>query len=153
MMLDRLMDGLPTPTDVALPSDGVVARQSTDTIAVEDPHLAAALHFIHDHLNKPFGIDQVVGATSISRRQLEARFCRVLNCTPLDYLSRKRIERAKQMLSTPDKIKFHKLVAACGFSNVEQMRQTFKRVIGMTPLEYRQAELEKRGKKAQQFPT
>ena len=29
---------------------------------------------------------------------------------------------------------------ACGFSNVEQMRMVFKRVTGMTPLEYRQAE-------------
>ena len=139
-MLDRLMDGLPTPIDVAIPPVGVVARQSTDTIAVEDPHLAAALHFIHDHLSEPFGIDRVVRATSISRRQLETRFRRVLGCTPYDYLSRKRIERAKQLLSAPGKIKLHNLVTACGFSSAERMRLIFKRLTGMTPLEYRQAE-------------
>ena len=139
-ILDRMMDGLPVPMDVVVPPDSVAARQSTDTISVEDPHLADALHFIHDHISESFGIDRVVRATSISRRQLEARFRRVLGCTPNDYLSHKRVERVKQFISAPGKAKFHKLAMACGFSNVEQMRMVFKRVTGMTPLEYRQAE-------------
>ncbi len=143
-MLDRLMDGLPTPIDLAVPPDGVVARQSTDTIAVDDPQLAAALHFIHDHIKDSFGIDRVVRATSISRRQLESRFRRVLGCTPLDYLSRKRIERVKKFLDSPGKTKLHKLAMTCGFSNVERMRLVFKRVTGMSPLEYRQAERRRR---------
>jgi LacI family transcriptional regulator len=140
-MLDRLMDGeTPPPADVVVPSGAVVARQSTDTIAVDDPHLAAAVHFIHDHLGEPFGVDQVVRATSISRRQLETRFRRVLGCAPHEYLSRKRVERAKQILSAPGRIKVHKVVTACGFSSVERMRRVFKRLTGMTPLEYRQAQ-------------
>ena len=138
--LDRLMDGLPVPDDLPVAPAGVVARQSTDTIAVEDPHLAAALHFIHDHLNEPFGIDRLVKATSISRRKLEIRFQQMLGCSPYDYLNRTRIERAKQLLVTPDKLKFHSVVRACGFSSAAQMRLAFKRVTGMTPLEYRQSE-------------
>jgi LacI family transcriptional regulator len=136
-ILDRLMDGLPTPDDVAIPPDGVVARQSTDTIAVDDPHLAAAVHFIHDHLGERFAIEQVVAATSISRRQLETRFRRVLGCAPLDYLSQKRIERAKQLLAAPERVKLHRIVTACGFSSVERMRHVFKRLTGLTPMEYR----------------
>ncbi len=143
-VLDRLMNGLPTPMEVVVPSDGVVGRQSTDTIAVEDPHLTDALHFVHDHLAEAFGIDQIVEATSISRRQLETRFRRVLGCSPLDYLSRKRVERAQQLLKATAKIKFHKIAADCGFSSVEQMRLAFKRVVGMTALEYREAERAKR---------
>ncbi len=140
-MLDRLMDGQPLPADVVVvPSEGVVARQSTDTIAVEDPQLAAALHFIHDHLNETFGVERLVQATSISRRQLEIRFRRVLDCTPHDYLNRKRVERAKQLLTTPGRIKFQSVVKACGFSSVGRMRLVFKRLTGMTPLKYRQAE-------------
>ncbi len=138
--LDRLMDGLPAPTDVAIPPAGIVARQSTDTISVEDPHLADALHFIHDHLDEPFGIDRVVRATSISRRQLEMRFRRLLGCTPHDYLSRKRVEQVKQLLAAPGKIKLHKLAMACGFPDAKRMRLVFKRVTGMTPIKYRQTE-------------
>jgi len=143
-MLDRLMEGLPTPDEVLIPPDGVVARQSTDTVAVDDPPLAAAVHFIHDHLAEPFGVDRVVEASSISRRQLETRFRRVLGCTPHDYLSRKRIERAKQLLGVPGRIKLHNVVKACGFPSVDRMRLVFKRLTGMTPMEYRQAEQAKR---------
>jgi LacI family transcriptional regulator len=139
-MLDRLMDGLPVPDEVLIPPDCVVARQSTDTIAVDDPHLAAAVHFIHDHLGELFAIDRVVEASSISRRQLETRFRRVLECTPHEYLCRKRTERAKQLLSAPGRIKLHNVVKACGFPSVNRLRLVFKRVTGMTPLEYRQAE-------------
>ncbi len=139
-ILDRMMDGLSVPMDVVVAPDSVAARQSTDTISVEDPHLADALHFIHDHISESFGIDRVVRATSISRRQLEVRFRRILGCTPNDYLSRKRVERVKELIAAPGKTKFHKLAMVCGFSNVEQMRLVFKRVTGMTPLEYRQAE-------------
>ncbi|MBN2291945.1 MAG: helix-turn-helix domain-containing protein, partial [Pirellulales bacterium] len=139
-MLDRMMDGKPVPMDTAVEPEGVVARQSTDTIAVEDVHLAAALHFIHDHISEPFGIDSIVKATSISRRQLENRFRRLLGCTPHDYLCRKRVERAKQLLIAPEKIKLHKLAMTCGFSNMEHMRIVFKRVTGMTPQGYRQSE-------------
>jgi LacI family transcriptional regulator len=137
-VLDRMMDGLSVPADTIVPSDGVVARQSTDTIAIEDPQLAAAVHFIHDHLREPFGIERVVQATSISRRQLETRFRRLLGCSPHDYLSRKRIERAKQILSEGGRVKLHHVAAASGFPSVERMRLVFKRLTGTTPLEFRQ---------------
>ena len=140
MMLDRLMDGLPTPDEVVVPPDGVVARQSTDTIAVDDPHLAAAVHFIHDHLGEVFGVEEVVEASSISRRQLEGRFRRLLGATPHDYLCQRRIERAKQMLRAPGRIKLQNVIKACGFPSVERMRLIFKRLAGMTPQEYRQTE-------------
>ena len=140
-MLDRLMNGLDVPSDLAVRVIGVVARQSTDTIAVEDPHLAEALHFIHDHIQECFGIDEVVRATAISRRQLETRFRDALGCSPHDYLCRKRVERIKHFLSVPERIKFHKLSRDCGFPNVERMRLVFKRVTGMTPVEFRQRQM------------
>ncbi len=137
VMLNRLMEGQSSLGDVVVPSEGVTGRQSTDTIAVEDLHLAAALHFIHDHLSEPFGIDQVVRATSISRRQLEIRFRRILGCTPHEYLNGKRVDRVKQLLSAPGKTKLHNVMTACGFSSVKRLRLVFKRLTGMTPLEYR----------------
>ena len=149
-LLDRLMDGhAPPPHDILVPSDGVVARQSTDTVAVDDPHVAAAVHFIHDHLSEPFGVDRVVRATSISRRQLEIRFRRVLGCTMHDYLCRERIERAKRLLGSGERIKFQQVAAACGLQTAERLRLVFKRVCGQTPQQYRaNAFLEGYGRRA-----
>lgn len=148
-LLDRLMDGRAAPSeDVVVPSDGVLARQSTDTVAVEDPHVAAAVHFIHDHAAESFSVERVVRATSISRRQLEVRFRRVLDCTLYDYICRERIERAKRLLRGAERTKLRRVAAACGFSTVERMRLVFKRVSGQTPQQYRFAESSPAGSRA-----
>ncbi|NQT16801.1 MAG: helix-turn-helix transcriptional regulator, partial [Planctomycetes bacterium] len=101
------------------------------------------VHFIHDHLGEPFGVERVVEASSISRRKLETRFRDMLGCTPHEYLSRRRVERAKKLLVAPGRIKFHNVAKACGFPSVDRMRLVFQRVTGMTPLEYRLAETTK----------
>lgn len=143
-LLDRLMDGQTPPTaEILIPPEGVIARQSTDTVAVENVHVADAAHYIHDHLHEPFGVENVVRATSISRRQLEVHFRRVLGCTLYDYICRQRCQRAKQLLSARDRVKFHALAKACGFSSIEHMRLVFVRFVGVTPQQYRRTELTK----------
>lgn len=144
-LLDRLMSGRdPPPYDILIPPDGVVARQSTDTVAVEDPCVADAVHFIHDHLGQAFGVAQVVEACRISRRELENRFKRLLGRTPYDYICQERVCRAKQLLESPERPKLHRVASACGFSSVERLRLVFLRVTGQTPQEYRQAAVEHR---------
>ncbi len=139
-LLDSLMSGKPPPEhDILIPPDGIVARQSTDTVAVEDVHVAAAVHYMWDHVGESFGIERVMQQVPISRRQLELRFRRVLHSTPYDYLSRIRVERAKQYLAGKGRLKLRNVAAACGFSSVERMRLVFRRQTGMTPLEYRRA--------------
>ena len=143
-LLDRLMDGQPSPdNEILIPPEGVIARQSTDTVAVENVHVADAAHYIHDHLHESFGVENVVRATSISRRQLEVHFRRVLGCTLYDYICRQRCQRAKQLLIAKDRVKFHTLAKACGFSSIEHMRLVFSRLMGVTPQQYRQVELAK----------
>lgn len=138
-LLDRLMEGgSPPGDDILVPSDGIVARQSTDTIAVDDAHVAAAVHFIHDHPELSYGVDRVVEAARVSRRLLEVRFRRTFGCSIYDYICRQRLERARRLLAAPDRMKLNKLAAFCGFSSLEQMRLVFKRFLGMSPLEYRQ---------------
>lgn len=145
-LLDRLMNGkAPPPYDTLVPPEGVVARQSTDTVAVEDACVAAAVHYIHDHLAEPFDVGRVVRAAGVSRRQLELQFRRVLGATLYDYISRQRCQRAKKLLVAPERVKFGNLARACGFSSIERMRLVFKRLTGLTPQQYRQAKLTKTG--------
>jgi LacI family transcriptional regulator len=137
-LLDRLMDGEGPPgRETLIAPDGIVARQSTDTVVVDDPHVAAAVHFMRDHLGESFGIERVIERVSISRRQLELRFRRALACTPHAYLCRLRIEKAKGLLAGGGDMKMRNVAAACGFPCPERMRLVFQRLTGLTPLEYR----------------
>jgi LacI family transcriptional regulator len=136
-LLDRLMAGKNPPThDILIPPDGVVARQSTDTVDVDDTQVAAAVRFMRDHLDKAVGVDQVSHHVAISRRQLEIRFRRHLGRSPHDYLCRLRVEAARRLLERPELTKLQKIAAASGFSSVQHLRQAFQRLVGVTPLEY-----------------
>ncbi len=136
-MLHHLMDGQSPPAlDVRIPPDGVVARRSTDTIAVDDPHVRAAVHFMRDHLHESFGLERVLKHLDVSRRLLHERFKHLLGLPPYEYLCGLRVERAKQLLSVSKQIKMRKIAAECGFSSAARMRLVFQRIAGMTPLEY-----------------
>jgi LacI family transcriptional regulator len=136
-MLHLLMDGRPVQTlELRIPPDGIVARRSTDTITVEDPHVRAAVHFMRDHLHEVFGLERVLEHLDVSRRLLHERFQRLLGRPPYEYLCGLRVERAKQLLSVPKRIKMRKIAAECGFSSAARMRLVFQRIAGMTPLEY-----------------
>ncbi len=139
-MLDTLMaGGTPVRDEVLIVPEGVVRRQSTDTIVIEQPDVAAAVHYMRDHLDEPLGIAQVVAQLAISRRRLEQRFRRTLHCTPHEYLCRLRIERAKEWLSRPERVKLHHVASECGFASAARLRLVFQRFTGQTPMAFRRA--------------
>lgn len=137
-LLDRLMAGRSSAcSEILIPPDGVVVRRSTDTIGVEDPHVREAIQFMQDHLAETFGIVEVLDHVAVSRRLLEKRFRRCLDCSPYEFLRRLRVRRASQLLALPHKQKLYHIAAACGFSDSKQLRIAFQETVNMTPSEYR----------------
>lgn len=144
-LLDQLMSGKQPPKhDIAIAPTGVVARQSTNVVAVEDPDLSLAMRFVHDHLAQPFSVDDLVGDITVSRRWLEYRFREALGCSPHEYICRARVERAKQLLLEPRRLRSEALARECGFSGVRNLHRVFRRLTAMTPAQYRRRELAKR---------
>ena len=136
-LLDRLMAGKNPPShDITIPPDGVITRQSTDTVNVDDAEVAAAVRFISDHLNESFGVDRVMRQVTISRRQLELRFRSALGLSPYDYLCRVRVQAAKRLLERPEHTKLQKIAMSCGFSGIEHLHDVFYRITGTMPVEY-----------------
>ena len=136
-LLDRLMTGQRAPErDVLIPPDGVVPRRSTDTLAVDDPNVNAAVHFMQDHLGEVFGIERVMKQIAVSRRRLHEQFQRLLNYTPYGYLCHLRVERAKLLLAVPGPFKLRTIAVACGFSSPARFRLVFQRLTDTTPAEY-----------------
>ena len=114
----------------------MVSRKSTDTVAVDDPHVTAAVRFMRDHLDEAFGMERVMEHLPVSRRHLHEQFRRLLGRTPYEYLCQLRVERAKRLLAAPGPVKMQKVANACGFTSPARMRLVFHRVTGMTPLDY-----------------
>jgi LacI family transcriptional regulator len=136
-LLDSLMDGAkPTKQMITLPPKGLVARQSTDVLAVDDSLVAEAMRYIAEQGHTGIDVDDVAEAVCTTRRTLERRFRTVLDRTVAEELLRMKIERVKRHLADTD-TSIKTLALESGFINGKQMGKTFARVVGISPSEYR----------------
>lgn len=136
-LLDRLMRGVRPPQKPSLfPPAGVITRQSTETLAIEDADLARAIRYLREHAPEPITVDNVLREVPISRRKLERNFRRVLGRSPAEELRRLRLERAKELLARTD-MPIPRVAAASGFGSPEYLAGVLKKDTGLTPLKYR----------------
>lgn len=137
-MLDQLMAGEAVPRrPVLIEPDGVVARHSTDTLAIDDPHVAQAVTFIRQHVGEPFGVERLMESARLSRRRLEYRFRQSLGCSPYTFIAGLRVERARELLVDPTKRTLTQIALLSGFTELRRFRLVFRRIAGMDPAEFR----------------
>ena len=138
-LLDRLMAGEKMAgQEVIAEPTGVVARKSTDIMAVADPAVSAATRFIQAHSAEIIRVDDVVNATPLSRRLLERRFRLILGRSILKEIQRVHIESAVKMLLETD-MSIGQISHNAGFSNPTHLGVIFKQRMKMTPFAYRKA--------------
>jgi LacI family transcriptional regulator len=137
-LLEDLMDGRPAPEGPMLVAPkGIVLRESSDTWAVGDPDLAAALAFIREHAGRMLRVEDVIGRVSVSRRSLERRFRELLGRTIAEEIRRAHTDRAKRLLAETD-LPLAKVAKAAGFDYPQRLSTVFKQETGVTPRQYRQ---------------
>ena len=140
MVLDQMINGQAAPPGhIRVKPRGVVARQSTDVLAIADPTVARAEHFIRLHACDGIGVEPVLEHVGLSRRTLERRFRKALNRSPSDEITRVRLNRIKELLQTTD-FSLTKIAELAGFRYVESMHYFFKENVGQTPGQYRKRE-------------
>jgi LacI family transcriptional regulator len=114
----------------------VVARQSSDILAIDDPQVAAAVHFIRTQFNSLIQVSDVVNATSLSRRGLEMKFRTILKRSILDEIMRVRIEHISNLLLKSD-MSIDQIAASSTFDSTSHMIRSFKKYKGMPPRAFR----------------
>jgi LacI family transcriptional regulator, galactose operon repressor len=115
---------------------GVVARRSSEVLAIDDALVARAVGWIQENAQQRLNVPMVAAAVGGGRKRLERRFRRVLDRTVQEEIRRARVERAKGLLqstraSLPD------IAKQSGFSNAALLSVAFKREVGMPPGSYR----------------
>ncbi len=116
----------------------VVARRSTDIVALDDLEVAAALGFIHDHAAEPIGVEDVVRHLEVSRRNIEIRFQDCIGRTIHAELQRVRLERARRFLMETD-VPIPKVAESVGYRTPSYFIQVFRAEHNVTPAKYRRS--------------
>ena len=143
-LLDHLMDGGTAPDGpVIVAPRGLVPRRSSAALAVTHPLLLRVIGRLRADLAKPFDIRDLAAANGVSARTLYHLFRSELRCTPVEFLQREQLAKAKGMLrSGPTAIK--KLVQACGFGTARTMNRLFLRHEGCSPKLWRDKRRERK---------
>lgn len=137
-LLEELLDGGRSRGKVLLEPRGVICRRSTDVLAVEDQHVAAAIRFIRDHACEPIHVEHVTSCVHVSRSALEHRFKQAIGRTVHQEIQRTRITLAQQMLAD-NKLPIKQVAHRAGFRSVQYLTRVFQATIRQTPGAYRRA--------------
>jgi len=137
VLLSRMMnDKEPLKRSIKIPPAWIIVRQSTDTLAIDDPVLVKALKFIDKNASRAFTVAEVFDSVPTSRRVLEQRFQKFLGRTPAAEIRRVRVEKAKRLLADSD-LSMKSIAAECGFEYPEVLTRVFRRQEGITPTTFR----------------
>ena len=95
-LLDRLMAGeKPRQLKFVVDPEGIVSRQSSDAMMIQDSDVAQALRFIRQHAGEGIQVSDVVRTVAVSRSTLETRFKAFTGRTIHAEIVRAQVERAQ----------------------------------------------------------
>ncbi len=136
-LLDQWMRRKAPPTEpIRVLPRGLVVRQSTDFLAVDNDSVASALQYISANSHRPIGPDDVAKAIGVETRTLQNYFRQVIDRPIAAEIRRLRIERAKRELVQSER-RLSEIARDTGFGASIRMCEVFRREVGMTPSEYR----------------
>ncbi len=98
--------------------------------------LRAVVEYIEEHLDAGPTLEQMAAVARLSPYHFARQFKAATGLPPHQYVIMRRVERAKQLLQAGSILSLAE-VAAAGFSDQSQFSHHFKRLVGVTPGQFR----------------
>ena len=101
-----------------------------------DEMVAKAQEHIENNLHERLSTKTLSSKFSVGRRNFDRRFIKATGNTPVEYSQRVKIESAKKAFETSRKT-INEVMYDVGYSDVKAFREVFRKITGMSPLEYK----------------
>jgi AraC family transcriptional regulator len=138
-------DGLATALAAAL-----VRNHSSLARPAREPHTAmpartlkCVLAYIEDNLSRDLGLREIAGVAGLSVSQFKVQFRKSVGVPPHQHLIRRRVERAATLLRR-GKTSIAQVALETGFCHQSHLAAHMRRVLGVTPREVKNGELNAR---------
>jgi AraC family transcriptional regulator len=99
--------------------------------------LRAVVEYIEEHLDANPTLAQLAAVARLSAYHFARQFKAATGLPPHQYVILRRVERAQQLLQGGDDLSLAEVAACAGFSDQSQFTHHFKRVVGVTPGQFR----------------
>lgn len=101
-----------------------------------DDVIKKAQAYIEKNLSEKISVEDLSSRFAVGRRNFDRRFIKATGNTPVEYLQRAKIESAKRAFETSRKT-INEVMYDVGYSDVKAFREVFRKITGMSPLQYR----------------
>jgi AraC family transcriptional regulator len=99
--------------------------------------LRAIVEYVEEHLDAGPTLEQLAAVARLSPYYFARQFKRATGLPPHQYVILRRVERAKQLLQAGTDLSLAEVAACAGFSDQSQFSHHFKRLVGVTPGQFR----------------
>ena len=101
-----------------------------------DEMVQKAQAYIESKVDEKISVEDLSSKFAVGRRNFDRRFIKATGNTPVEYSQRVKIESAKKAFETTRKT-INEVMYEVGYSDVKAFREVFRKITGMSPLEYR----------------
>jgi AraC-like DNA-binding protein/ligand-binding sensor protein len=102
----------------------------------EPPAIVRAKQYIQEHQSEEITLSKVSSAVNTSSFYFCKMFRKVTGLNFTDYVSRVRVEKAKNLLLNPN-ARISEIAFEVGFQSLTHFNRIFKKIVGRSPTEYR----------------
>jgi transcriptional regulator GlxA family with amidase domain len=102
----------------------------------KDEEVRRAQEYIEQNYEEKLTVDELAEMVAVSRRSFERRFKHATDNTIIEYLQRVKVEAAKHSFESTRK-NISEVMFDVGYSGSKAFRNVFKKITGLTPVEYR----------------
>ena len=100
--------------------------------------ISETIRYINEHLGEPLKIEDISKMALLSQSYFSYLFKILTGMTFVEYLNTQRITKALKLIQTTDD-NILDICLACGFNSINHFNRIFKRIVHMSPRQYRKA--------------
>jgi AraC-like DNA-binding protein len=107
-------------------------RRTREAAPLPQWRMNRVIEFVDAHLAEPIGLADIAASAGLTRMHFAAQFRRATGLRPHEYLLRRRVEHAQQLLVT-SRHNVMDVALSCGFRSQAHFTTVFKKFVGETP--------------------
>ena len=111
-------------------------KEAKPRIWTSDERMKRVLRHIHEHISDEIDVKELADVASVTKTYFIRLFKQEFGLSPIQYINRKKVERAQLLLFTTDS-SVKEVAYKLGFSDHSYFIRLFRKVAGITPQEYR----------------
>lgn len=126
------------PTDLLKLTDVLdkLASERSDSPLPEDQMIRNVISFMEENLDREIGLAKLADIGFVTPNYLCRRFKDLINSSPMEYLTKLRMEKAKKLLQDPS-LSVERISHEVGYNSRRSFSRAFSREYGMSPQEFR----------------